>query len=228
MDGAPRTTKIRRLNVMIYNTLNDSVNVQDNSGAAIQSDFEEGILSTSNDPNGSCSSLNGSPASDNGHYDDEFFANLEAMLSEDGLDYLSSGDEEEVCEDSLSEKLAIWASQHKLTRAAINDLLDILQSVGHDDLPKDSRTLLKTPRLVSSIVKCNGDYLYIGIEKGIQRCLKDVNIGTLDPELKLSINIDGLPLLKSSQYQVWLILGMLGQMHPFPIAISISGMLTWL
>ena len=80
----------------------------------------------------------------------------------------------------------------------------------HEDIPKDSRTLLKTPRLVSSIAKCSGYYVYIGIQKGIQRCLENVNIGTLDPELKLSINIDGLPLCNSSQYQVWPLLGMLG------------------
>ena len=56
-----------------HDTLCDSVivvGVQDNSGTAIQDDFEEGIFSTNNDSNCSCSSLNGLHASEIENDDD--------------------------------------------------------------------------------------------------------------------------------------------------------------
>lgn len=34
-------------------------------------------------------------------------------------------------------------------------------------VPRDSRTLLQTPRSVNTLQKCGGDYLYLGIESGI-------------------------------------------------------------
>jgi len=59
-----------------------------------------------------------------------------------------------------------------MCRQPLNELLQVSQK--HNiDIPKDSKTLLKTPRSVEQVVtKCGGSYHYSGIEKGVARNLK--------------------------------------------------------
>ena len=111
--------------------------------------------------------------------------------------------------------LAEWAIQQNINHAAINSLLGVLRKHTDPKLPVDARTLLKTPRSISTITpKCGGNYVYFGIEAGIARQnLKSVN------EVKLIVNVDGLPLFKSSGTQVWPILGKLEKGKPFIIAM---------
>ena len=78
----------------------------------------------------------------------------------DDEDDLSSEGEDLVT--ALSDDLCEWASKHKLTRVALNDLLSLLRKHGHE-LPKDSRTLLNTPSQVENIAKCGGKYIYFEI-----------------------------------------------------------------
>ena len=93
-------------------------------------------------------------------------------------------------------------------RDATNELLEILNEHGHN-LPKDSRTLLKTPRHLTTQTKCGGQYIYFGIEVGIAQILSSrysavANLTTID----LIVNIDGLPLfnqLVSSSGQFWVL-----------------------
>lgn len=51
-------------------------------------------------------------------------------------------------QQNLSASLASWAVRNHCTQACVKELLNILRHHGHSDLPKDSRTLLKTPRNV--------------------------------------------------------------------------------
>ena len=53
--------------------------------------------------------------------------------------------------------------RNNITRNATNELLGILICEGHR-LPKDARTLLKTPRMTPIVDKCGGQYLYFGFE----------------------------------------------------------------
>ena len=88
------------------------------------------------------------------------------------LDNFSSGTSEgEEFVNELCADLSEWATNHKLTRAAFNDLLNLLRKRGHD-LPKDSRTVLSTPSQVDTLAKCGGRYIYFGIEKNIRQILK--------------------------------------------------------
>ena len=64
------------------------------------------------------------------------------------------------------QKLATWAAKNNCHRGTVNELLGILREGGHS-LPKDSRTLLSTPRTVSTLSKCGGQYVYLGIEHGV-------------------------------------------------------------
>jgi len=108
-------------------------------------------------------------------------------------------------EDSnLSEQLANWAVRFSIPLSATGALLNVLQQY-HPSLPCDPRTLLKTP------VTCKvrglsdgGEYCHAGLANGIQALVKD-NVGILPSSqlLELQLNIDGLPLFKSSSTSLW-------------------------
>lgn len=74
-------------------------------------------------------------------------------------------------------------------------------------VPKDCRTLLKTPSICNDIVNMPpGAYIHLGIEKGIfEKIHKNILTDNLEI-LPVTINIDGLPLSKSSKSQFWPIL----------------------
>ena len=80
----------------------------------------------------------------------------------------------------------------------------------HQSLPKDARTLLKTPRSLNNKIKKigNGSYFHFGIIYTVshvfKKCLKDLLGVTY---IYMQVNIDGLPLFKSSNRQFWPILG---------------------
>ena len=64
--------------------------------------------------------------------------------------------------------MAIWATKNNCTRTCVTQLLIILLKHGHgDELPKDARMLLQTPRKIVTTEKFNGEYYYFGLEKGI-------------------------------------------------------------
>ena len=106
--------------------------------------------------------------------------------------------------DDLGERIASWAIKYNCTRDCTNDLLKILREKGHD-LPKDCRSLFNTPRIVKYKEKCGGSYLYLGIRSGVVRILDSISLKV--NEISLDVNIDGLPLFKSSKLQLWPILG---------------------
>lgn len=53
---------------------------------------------------------------------------------------------------ALEKGLALWGSKNNITHQAVNELLELLRRHGHD-LPKDSRTLMETPRYVEILEK---------------------------------------------------------------------------
>lgn len=103
----------------------------------------------------------------------------------------------------LPESLREWAIEYGVTRRALSALLKILISAGLWYLPSDSRTLLKTPRTVSVIDIGGGKYWYDGIKKNIERLFVGIKENIT---IKLSFNVDGLPLFKSSKITFWPIL----------------------
>ena len=85
------------------------------------------------------------------------------------------------------------------------------------DVPKDARTLLKTPTRIETYEKCSGDYAYFGISNGIRSVINEHNSN--NNVLSLSINIDGVPLFRSSSKQLWPILCSFENSDIFIIAI---------
>lgn len=119
----------------------------------------------------------------------------------------------------LAVDLVGWATNNECTRSGLNDLLDILRKQGHR-LPKDSRTLLQTPRSIYTIKKCGGDYLYLGLESGLLKIIsQNLDHFKRNEDIMLSINVDGVPLFKSSGIQLWPILCSVRQFEPFVVAV---------
>ena len=86
--------------------------------------------------------------------------NLEYTSPDTDIAFSESESEESAdSRPDLHEKLASWAVTNKITRAAATELLSILREDGLD-LPKDPRTLMKTPRTVTDIIDKCVDSIY--------------------------------------------------------------------
>lgn len=115
------------------------------------------------------------------------------------------------CEESenLTNRLSNWALTYGISHVALTALLVIL-TVYHSDLPRDARTLLRTKTVYSVKTIRNGLYYYFGIVEALGKSLSQWKDNLVDGCcLQLQINIDGLPLFKSSSIQLWPILGLL-------------------
>ena len=120
---------------------------------------------------------------------------------------------------SINEELASWCTRNKSTHRASNELLDILRRHGLDQLPKDVRTLLQTPRTVQTVNRCGGKYAYFGLEAAVVRVLSHAPVLSPDHSIDLIVNVDGLPLFKSSNVQLWPILCYFDNFTPFVVAL---------
>ncbi|XP_076294813.1 uncharacterized protein LOC143215984 [Lasioglossum baleicum] len=109
--------------------------------------------------------------------------------------------------------LSEWAVKHNISHAAINDLLPILHRPIPNNIPIDARNLLKTCRkkIVTKAIEA-GHYYHFGLKNSILNLVRFVDISFINNNIiEININIDGLPLSKSSTSQV------------FPILCSLTG-----
>ena len=68
---------------------------------------------------------------------------------------------------NLQLNIARWAAKHRPARQGLDYLLMVLNDHS-PKLPKDSRTILKTPRLGDVKEKCGGKYAYVGIASALR------------------------------------------------------------
>lgn len=106
---------------------------------------------------------------------------------------------------SLKDKLSAWAAHYNLSREAVNALLSILR-VEHPILPKDKRTLCNTPRYSEIFQMDNGYYLHIDLKNSLLQFMAKNNNHSWDNDIYIDINIDGVPISKSSSSTLWPIL----------------------
>lgn len=136
----------------------------------------------------------------------------------------SSLDDDEISDDDLPRLLADWAISFEIPNNAFGSLLGLLHTY-HPSLPVDPRTILHTPR--NTVVKQlsdGGSYKHIGIRHNLTCILvgREFEAHVNDECLTVQINIDGLPIFKSSGLQLWPILGILkgtSDSKPFTIGV---------
>ena len=127
----------------------------------------------------------------------------------------------------LNHQLATWASTYNITQSALRELLKILNPV-YDCLPKDPRTLMQTQKNIQVIDVEGGLYHHFGIEKGVRHQLSQNAVEKLRSQqdtIQIQLNIDGIPLFKSSGTQFWPILGRIVSLfsdEPFIIGIFVG------
>ena len=142
---------------------------------------------------------------------------MQSLAGSDADDHTVGTHSDRPTEITLCQKLSTWAVKNKCQRRTVNELLEILRAEGHN-LPIDGRTLLATPQEIPILTKCSGDYIYFGIEEGIRKVLsKNLSFIEKNKTIDLKVNIDGLPLFKSTNAQFWPILGRFGNL--FVIAL---------
>ncbi|KAH7985366.1 hypothetical protein HPB52_025691 [Rhipicephalus sanguineus] len=120
----------------------------------------------------------------------------------------------------LQDDLKEWALSTQVPASHFTSLLKILK-VYHPELPADARTLLKTQRDVELRTIGGGLYYYFGMTSQLTTHASDYltdGCGTLS----LIVNIDGLPISKSSRRQFWPVLVMVKESRvrsPFIVAL---------
>uniref|UniRef100_A0ABD2X762 Transposase domain-containing protein n=1 Tax=Trichogramma kaykai TaxID=54128 RepID=A0ABD2X762_9HYME len=92
-----------------------------------------------------------------------------------------------------------------------------LHEAGHDDLHRDIRSIVKTPKK-TIITPCSpGEYYHRGLQNALVNILKSRK---LPSKIVIDINIDGLPISKSSKRTLWSIQGLIvGELTPFVIGV---------
>lgn len=137
-------------------------------------------------------------------------------------DSTSESSDDDFSDTGLCEMLAQWVSEYNIPSTAVNGLLHILHHY-HPTLPLEYRTLLHTTRAARvKDLSDGGKYSYIGITRNLQQIFnaKPDDACFNSEQLKIQINVDGLPIFKSSNLQLWPILGILKGMScekPFTV-----------
>lgn len=169
-----------------------------------------------------CNSENDNASINNNCNDISSTFNESESDATDNFHSLSSDDTLNI-ENSLHDDLRCWViTKHNISQSAVNDILRILLR-NNLSVPVDCRTLMKTPRnTFSEIIKMN-DGKCIHFAEGLKHSIK-IHFQTLlyPTELKLNINIDGLPITKSTSSQFWPILGaIVANFYTEPFVIGI-------
>uniref|UniRef100_A0A1Y1K5S2 Transposase domain-containing protein n=1 Tax=Photinus pyralis TaxID=7054 RepID=A0A1Y1K5S2_PHOPY len=107
---------------------------------------------------------------------------------------------------SWKTELREWALKHKITISALSDLLHVMKRGDIADLPLDGRTLLKTPKQITTKVVAPGHYYHFGLLYCVERLLFNYKFSCNLESVEICVNIDGLPISKSTTSQFYPIL----------------------
>jgi hypothetical protein len=137
---------------------------------------------------------------------------------------LDSDTDDVVTTPMLTTELAKWACKHRsVSHNAVTDLLHILRAQGLD-VPATASTLLQTPKESELSEKSGGTYTYLGLAVTLSHFLSKVPIDQLSKQtaVKLNVNIDGIPLFKSTSLALWPILCSAANILPAkPFAVAL-------
>lgn len=126
------------------------------------------------------------------------------LVGDDSDETSDSFDEEDNNSAKLCKVLCEWALRNDTPQNTFSDLLGVLKEF-HLNLRKKARTVLQTDRIESNVQNIKGGDIYI-----LALCLKTISsshFNTANNTIGLQVNVDGLPLYKSSSLQLWTILG---------------------
>jgi len=135
----------------------------------------------------------------------------------------AESDDSDIEDSSLQDHLSNWASHYNVSQVAVTDLLSILHPY-HPDLPQAAKTLLCTKRKVEVKMVSGGEYYYFGLSYWLKSVLESGMYECAVEQLTIHVNIDGIPLFRSSLACLWPILCSVEELEGtvFPVAIYCS------
>lgn len=176
-------TSVKQNNTIIFNNINDSSTTQILASTNVSSSIPQTYV---------CSNFNSISNSTNNVLTNMSVPNNSNHVIPDNL--------------SLEEKLQNIIIKYHVSHNFVNELLEILRCEGLK-LPKDVRTLLRTPKNHEILVMDPGTYIHLGIEFMLKPILLEYfNYIQMFDIIELGLNIDGLPITKSSKSCFWPIL----------------------
>ena len=107
--------------------------------------------------------------------------------------------------EELVTDLASWSCSFNITLTALAALLTILRKY-FPNLPKSPKTVMQSE--INKKDVHDSSYCYFGVKQGVVNRLSQLvaNYMTVNQVITLQFIIDGLPLFKSSNLQLWPIL----------------------
>lgn len=111
--------------------------------------------------------------------------------------------DEKIKNDLLYTDLQKWAVSFNIKQNALKDLLLILNNRFPNVLPKDPRTFLKTDQTIHIQPMGDGQYWHNGFVESLTQVFPLIHQFS---HISIKINIDGLPIYKSSKDEFWPIL----------------------
>lgn len=124
----------------------------------------------------------------------EPFSELLSVGAETGTDNFNK--------NQFLDELRYWALTNNINHTQLGSFLKLWKkSVPLPSLPIDPRTILRTPRHV----EIQHNYWHYGLRNALN-VLQYVRVENLPKKISLRINMDGLPISKSSSSEVWPIL----------------------
>lgn len=191
------------------------LNCQENTNTQPSKGIKRELSDTSSTQSSSSDSDHESPYHES--FEDIDLSEVYSSGAENITPFISSDESEETT--SLHSRLRQWATENHCKQKCVNGILSILRDQGHN-LPKDARTLLKTPRIVNTIDRCNGKYVYFGIQHSITSIFEEnKDFAAACNCINMKVNVDGVPLFKSKNTHFWPILGSFAKFSPFLIAL---------
>jgi hypothetical protein len=210
---------LKEMNFNAFSSIIDvcSDTLHQQSGSSVL-DIPSDILQQQSGKENNCdefSSTGASESDNNWDLDSEIYTRFDAVC----FDEAESDNSDGYDDINLLQDLQDWTRMFKVTTVAVDALLKILQR-SHPHLPSTSRTLMKSQSNRSGIVAINsGQYCHFGLLNGLLQ-FKDQLLKSDASVIYYQVNIDGLPLYKSSSVQLWPILGkLLNSTCPFLIGI---------
>lgn len=121
-------------------------------------------------------------------------------INDDNRNFLNNVSEDD---NEITSQLQGWAIRNRITHVALNELMAYIKPK-YPELPRDARTLLGTLRKINTDNVEPGYYYHFGINYCVEKLASQYSQNL--QIIEIIINIDGLPLSKSSGSQVYPIL----------------------
>lgn len=103
----------------------------------------------------------------------------------------------------LFDNLQKWAVKFGIKQNALKDLMSLLDIRIPNVFPKDPRTFLKNDRIIEIVPMGEGQYWHNGFRECLEQAFTAIQHLN---NISIKINVDGLPIYKSSKDELWPIL----------------------